>query len=359
MNTKKLGCLLITALLFSAFSTFVYTVDALPVATVSFQGVGVTIEITFPEEAHPSESITHNVTITADTTATLRNFTVVVMAPVNSIWQEIYSGEDTTGSKVLPPPVDYTLNLPLPQETNGTLQCFIYVNTTLSADFLSGVFYTTQIHILTFNELLSEYNILSAEYTNQVADYQTLTNQYNELSANYSGLIADYGVLLSENNELFANYSTLLSDFETLASQNDQLLEDYNDVVAEYGSLLKSNESLTNERNTLNSNYNLLLKDYNTLQTDYDLLNSTRSNLKAEYDSLNSKYTNLQTELTNMQERVNFSENALSSNRIILFIFLIITAILVIMLVYLKRKKQKTYIVIRKETDALINEEES
>jgi predicted nuclease with TOPRIM domain len=353
MKTKKLACLVIPALLFSAL---VYAIDDLSVTTVSFQGDGVTIEITFPEEAHPSENIMHNVTIKADSTATMRNFTVVVMAPVNSSWLEVYNGKDTI---VKPLPVNYTLNLSLPQETNGTLQCFIYVNTTQSADFLSGAFYTTRVHILTFNELLSEYNSLLAKYTNLVADYQILTNQYNELSDDYSSLFADYEALLSENNELFANYSTLLSNYKTSASQNDQLLADYNDLVTEYDSLLVSNESLTNESTTLNSNYNLLFNDYNTLQTDYDLLNSTRSNLQAEYEALNGKYINLQTEFTNLQERISFSENALSSNRIVIFIFLISMGILLIVIFYLKRKKQEPYLVIRKETVALEKKEES
>lgn len=353
MKTKKLACLLIPALLFTAL---VYSIEALSVTTVSFQGGGVNIEITFPEEAHPSENITHNVTITANAAVTLRNFTMVVMAPVNSSWLEIYNGKDTIGRLL---PVNYTLNLSLPQETNGTLQCLIYVNTTQGADFLSGIFYTTRVHILTFNELLGEYNSLLAEYTNLVADYQTLTNQYNELSADYSSLFEDYEALLSENNELFANYSTLLSNFEKSVSQNDQLLADYDNLTAEYDSLLMSNESLTNERTTLNFNYNLLLNDFNTLKTDYDLLNSTRSNLEAEYESLNSKYTNLQTEVINLQERISFSENALSSNRIVVFIFLISTGILVIVIFYLKRKKQEPYMVIRKETVALEKEEES
>jgi predicted nuclease with TOPRIM domain len=351
MKTKELTCLLIPALLFSAL---VYTIDALSVTTISIQGGGVTIEITFPEEAHPSENITHNVTITADTTATLRNFTVVIMAPVNSSSLEIYNGKDTIGRLL---PVNYVLNLSLPQETNGTLQCFIYVNTIQSADFLSGAFYTTRVHILTFNELLSEYNSLLTEYTNLVADYQILTNQNKELSDDYSSLFADYEALLSENDELFANYSTLLSNFKTSASQNDQLLADYNDLVTKYDSLLVSNQSLTNESTTLNSNYNLLLNDYNTLQTDYDLLNSTRSNLQVEYESLNSEYTNLQTKFTNLQERVSFSENALSSNRIIIFIFLISIGILMIVIFYLKRKKQEPYMIIRKETVALKKEE--
>jgi len=347
MTTKKLACLLSTALLFSAL---VYGVNALPATTLLFQGVGVTIEITFPEEAHPTENITHNVTITADTMVTLRNFTMVIMAPVNSSLQKIYNGKDTIGRLL---PVNYTLNLSLPQETNGTLQCFIYANTTQSADLLSGEFYTTRVHILTFNELLGEYNILSTEYNNLVADYQTLTNKYNELSADYSNLVADYEALLSENNELLANYSILLSDFETLVSQNDQLLADYNDLVTEHDSLLRSNESLTDECNTLNSNYNILLSDFNILQSDYDLLNSTRFNLQAEYDSLNSTYANLKTEIANLQEKIGFSENALNSNRIILLIFLISTGVLVILIFYLKRKKQEPYIVIRKETVAL------
>jgi predicted metalloprotease len=196
MRTKKLSYLISSALLFSAF---VYAVDALPVTTVSFHGVDVTIEITFPEEAHPTESITHNVTITANTAVTLRNFTVVIEASVNSSWQEIFNAQDTFSK---PLPMSYSLPLSLPQEANGPLQCFIYVNTTQSADYLSCAFYSTHVRILTFNELLSEYNMISAKYTTLIADYQTLTNKYNELLTDQTSLLADYGTLLNEHNEL-------------------------------------------------------------------------------------------------------------------------------------------------------------
>jgi len=363
MRTKCVRALAYLPISVILFFAFVYAVYALPVTTISFHGVDVTIEITFPEEAHPTESITHNVTITSNTAVTLRNFTVVIEASVNSSRQEIFYAQDTFSK---PLPTSYSLPILLPQETNVTLQCFIYVNTTQSADYLFCEFYSTHVRTLSFNELLSEYNTISSKYTTLIANYQTLTNQYNELladhtslladyrtllnehdelSLNYSRLITDYGALQSENNELFANSSTLMSDFETLVSQHNQLLTDYNDRVAAYDSLLRSNENLTNEHNTLNSNYNLLLDDYNTLQTDYDLLNSTRHNLQAEYNSLqnvynalNSTYTNLQTEVVDLQERIGFFENALDINRILLFIFAISTGVLVLVIFYVKRR---------------------
>jgi hypothetical protein len=62
-----------------------YSVRA-SLTTVSFYGDGVTVDLTYPEEAYPSEIIVHKVTITSITELTLRNFTVVIKAPVNSGW---------------------------------------------------------------------------------------------------------------------------------------------------------------------------------------------------------------------------------------------------------------------------------
>jgi len=86
MRAKKTVYFFSMLLLFSAF---ICRVGALSTTTVSFHGVGVTIDLTFPEEAHPSESITHNITITANVALTLQNFTIIIKAPVSSGWQEV------------------------------------------------------------------------------------------------------------------------------------------------------------------------------------------------------------------------------------------------------------------------------
>ena len=75
MRIKNLAYLLGMLLLTSGI---VCGVGSSSVDSVSFHGVGVTIALTFPEEAHPSDSITHNVTITANADLALQNYTIVI-----------------------------------------------------------------------------------------------------------------------------------------------------------------------------------------------------------------------------------------------------------------------------------------
>jgi len=262
----------------------------------------------------------------------LRNFTVVIKAPVNSGWQEIFNAQDTFSK---PLPTSYNLTLSLPQEANGTLRCAIYVNTS-SIDDLSTTFYTTLVSDPTFSEIQSMYAALWEDYNSLQADYETLLNEYDGLLANYSSLLANYTALLSQYNDLSEDYNSQVATYESLLAQYNKLSDDYDD---------------------LNSNYRSKISDFGDLQAEYDELNSTSYSLQAnytslqsEYDALNQTYTDLQTELTTLQERITRSENALDSDRIVMFIFIITVAALIAFIVYMKRKKEEPYVVIRKET---------
>jgi len=337
MQAKKIGYFLSTLLLFSGL---IYSVSA-STTTVSFRGGGVTIDLTFPEEAHPNTTITHNVTITSSTAATLRNFTVVIKAPVNSSWQEIFNAQDTFSKSL---PVSYNLTLSLPQGANGTLYCFMYVNTS-SIDDLSTTFYTTRVSELTFSEMQSLYYEMLANYTMLQADYETLLNEYDGLLANYTSLFANYTSLLSEHNDLLAKYNAQVATYQTLLNNYNKLSGDYN---------------------TLDSNYKSQLSKYNALQADYDSLNSTHyslqanyTTLQADYDALNQTHTDLLTELNDLQQRITRSESDLNTDRIVMFIFIVTVACLIALIVYIKRKEREPYVVIRKETVAVKPDEKS
>src|SRR5512136_3297144 len=74
---------------------FIYGARASQINALSFSGAGVTINSTFPEEAHPSEVVSHNVTLTSTSPVTLQSVTIVVKALQGQSWQEIYNGTDT------------------------------------------------------------------------------------------------------------------------------------------------------------------------------------------------------------------------------------------------------------------------
>jgi uncharacterized protein YukE len=328
MQTKKMGYLLIVLLLLSGFA---YTVNA-ATTTVTFRGSGVTIDLTFPDEAHPLETITHNLTITSNANMTLQTFTISIKAPVNSSWQEIRKREEIGQSITQNVSWEVPLSMSLPQEANGTLSCSIYILTNQTIEPLSYKFYTTHVGVLTFSEM------------------QTL---YNEMVANYTSLISDYDGLLANYSALLTNYETLLSEYNTLSSQYDNKVSTYNTLLANYN-------ALSTEHNTLNSKYQTLSSQYSTLQANYTSLNSTRYSVQGDYDMLNAAYTalnqtyfNLTAQLNALNEKIRLSTNALNLDKILMYVFIATLAGLIALIIYIKRKQAEPYVVIRKETVAV------
>jgi predicted nuclease with TOPRIM domain len=321
MRAKKVLCSLTVLLLFSAL---LCSVNALSENTVTFRGEGVTIELTFPKEAHPGESIWHNITLTSTAATTLRNFTVVIKAPVNSTWVEILNSQSTFSW-----PLPYTfppLNLSLPQDANGRLQCFIFANTS-SIDDLSTTVYTTLVSDPTFSDLKNEYDTLLKEYTSLNASYIALNDDFTILWADYTALSDDY--------DSIAKYEAL-----------------YNEYKDKY--------------DALNANYKSKITDLGNLQTNFDDLNTTRNNLQTSYDTLkdvyetlNETYINLDAELDNLQDNLNVSEGEVSGYRIVTFMCVVAVAGLIALIVYLKRRKEEPYVVIRKETVNIKSDEET
>jgi uncharacterized protein YozE (UPF0346 family) len=382
MQIKKTCCFLITLLLFSGL---VYSVDA-STTTASFRGGGVTIDLTFPEEAHSNIAITHNATITANTDLSSINIGVLVYAPVNSNLQLIKNQPLSWGTlyenQSLP-----TTQIPilLPKQAKGTLYCIITVQTDQTTDTLSYKFYTTRVSELTFSEmqtlyneilanynslhadyeaLLGEYDGLWANYTSLLANYtallsahDSLINEYNEILANYNSLQGDYEALLGEYDGLWANYTSLLANYTALLSAHDSLINEYNSQVSTYEALLANYNELSNDYDTLNANYNARTSDLGDLQTNYNELNTTRYDLQASYNTLqtvytalNQTYTELKNNLESLQRDFNTSEGIVGADRVVMFIFIVTLAALIVFIVYIKRNKQEPYLVIRKET---------
>jgi len=333
MQTRKIVCFFIALLLLWGL---IFKANALSMSTISLHGVRLTVELTFPDEASSGESIWHNATITANTMLFLRNLTVVIKAPINSNLQEVFIGKDERNILM-----EEDSSFPwfmgpiiLPEGTNGKLNCFIYVNTSQSADYAAFSFYTTLVSDPTFSEI-------------------------QQIMADYITLQANYTALLGEFDSLLANYTTLLDE-------HNQLIADYNSKVATYNSLLNQYNSLSSDYNALDSDYRLQISNYKALQSDYYSLNSTRYSLQANYtslqtiyDSLNQTYNDLEATLNDLQQRVTRSETALGADQIVLFIFVVVVGCLIAFIIYIKRKEPEPYVVIRKETVSVKKDEKT
>jgi predicted nuclease with TOPRIM domain len=342
MRAKKIVYFFTALLLFSGL---LCSVNALSETTVSFSGEGVTIDLSFPEEAHPGENIWHNATLTANSDITLYNLTLIIKAPIDSTWQEATSW--ILYNRVLAENNNRTeeMNFQLPSNTNGTLQCFIYIDTNQSTHYLSSTLYTTHVSELTFSEMQTLYNEMLANYTALQADYQSKLNEYDELLVNYNSLFDNYTALLSEHNQLMNDYNSQVSTYQSLLTQYNKLSDDYD---------------------ILNTNYRSKINDYSALQSDYNEVNSTRNSLQASYDTLenvydalNDTYFKLQDDLSSLQERFNMSEGTVGADRVVMLIFIVTLVALIVFIIYIKRKKTEPYVVIRKETVSVNDEEGS
>jgi hypothetical protein len=313
------------------FSTLIVQVWASPNPTLTLQGGGITIDLTYPEDAHPEENIWHNATITANTAVTLNNLTMVIQAPVNSTWQTVFTGKDERNIFMQEnSSFQWSMGpLLLPPNVNGTVQCFIFLKTS-SVDNISTTIYTTHVSELTFSEM------------------QTLYNNYETLLANF--------------NDLSNNYTISVEALNLLTTQHAELQKKYNSEIAAYHTLLNSKDQISQEYNNLNANYKAKLTELSASQSDYETLNTTKNNLQTSYttlqnvyNNLNQKYSNLLAQLSTLQEEA----NELPISRTLLFIALMAVAGLVALIVYLKRKKPEPYMVIRKETVTVPQDEEN
>jgi predicted nuclease with TOPRIM domain len=341
MPTQKKIYFFIVLLL---LSTVPCSMGTLPDTTVTFSGAGVTIDLSYPEEAHPKDSITHNVTITAHTDLALQSFTLFIYAPVNSTLQEVKNRTiswDFVENENLTSRIEFQL----PQNTNGTLYCEMTAQTDKTVYVLSSKFYTTHVTELTFSEMQSLYDEMLANYTALQEDYSTLLNTYNDLLVNYNSLLDNYTALVGEYDSLSHKYDIQVASYQTL-------LDEYSNLLIDKKTLDDAYSSKSSELSDLQAKYAELNATLYDLQGNFTKLQGNFTSLKTDYDALEKTYEDL-------SERNTRSESALDVNRIVMFIFVVAVAALIVFIVYLKRKKQEPYVVIRKETVSMKSEEES
>ena len=273
-------------------------------------GVGVAIKLSFPEEAHPNENINH--TIAANTTTmTSLEIGLFVYAPVDST--SLLIASNTSSWATLPAIAlpAYNVSFALPQNTNGTLRCLLRIRTSQAADYVSFTFYTTTVRSKSYGDLLTEYNGLLANHSKLIVEYESLLDEYDGLLSEHVALISSHEALLNEHSALEANYTSVLESQRTLQSQ------------------------------------------YNQLEASYEDLNTEFDNLTDTYNILRGNYSDLEDQIADLKEQNSSLEGNLSFDRVIMLIFIIAVVGLIALVVYVKRKKQEPYLVIRKETSVL------
>ena len=276
---------------------------AISTPSLFFHGVGLTVNLDYPEEAHPTEEIYHNVTITSKTDLTIINFTLTIYGTVNQTQQEITNLAlfswtlDQNNNNTLTNRINFTL----PQETFGRLYCTLYAKTNQDTDYFFTSFYTTHVQTITFSELLIDYNQLLANYT---------------------------------NNQII--YDSLLARYESLENQKDILDSTYDSQIDLYN-------SLQSKYTSLNTNYTASQENFNSLNNNYTVLNQTNTDLEQDI-------INLEQKMTDAEQQIVIKEDALTIDRNLMVVFILILVGLIGLIIYLRNKQKEPYVVIRKET---------
>jgi cell division protein FtsL len=137
-----------------------------------------------------------------------------------------------------------------------------------------------------------------------------------------------------------------------LLSEHNQLTTFYNNKVSDYEILDDELKVKLTELGSLQEIYSALNDTYHSLQTDFN-------NLQIDSSTLNQAYTNLEIAVADLQESLTNSEETVNFDRIVMFIFIVAVAILVAFIIYIKRKQEDPYLVIRKETVSMKSDEET
>ena len=203
---------------------------------------GLTVNLTYPEEAHPFEEIYHNVTITSQTDLTISNLTLTIYGTVNQTQQEITNLALISWTLLQNNTLTNRINFTLPQKTFGRLYCTLYTKTNQDTDYLFTSFYTTHVHTITFSELLVDYTQLLSDYANNLVLYDSLNTRYESLD--------------DQNANLESTYQSQIEKYNKLKLEFDSLNANYTDSQEDFNSL-NNNYTTLNQTNTDSRNRNL------------------------------------------------------------------------------------------------------
>ena len=326
MRFKKIACLFSLMIL---FLPLLHSAFAISDTIVSFNGSGVAIDLNYPEEAQPNETIRYNVTLTATAELSSINIDLLIYAPVNSTMQLIKSQPISWGTlhenQTLPTVEVFPILLP--EQADGRVLCNIKIQTEID----SALHYSAYSFFTTFvsDPTLSEMRVL-----------------YDEMVANYTILQEEYETLWGDYNATLANYTALVNEFSETSSQYEEQISAYQNELEKY-----------NDYDTIKNSYTAKIKEFNDLQTNYEDLNTTLNELQAnytqlvtDYEDLKDNYTILENDSKDLKKSLDSSKADLGATTFVMIIFLIAVVILISFILYLKRKGEEPYIVIRKET---------
>jgi hypothetical protein len=194
--------------------------------------------VEFPDEAHPLDFVTCNLTIGAYDDVNIYNFTLQISGFVGQDWIALGSEQLTSYSLAQNNNLTRRIVFTLPQSTSGKL-CYI-IKASTDRGFGNTAFYATNVHAITYEELTDLYNALLSNHTALQANYTQLLTNYtatdqalNTLQTDHNKTTTAYNLLNSSYESLNANYTSLKSNYDSLHAQSTYLEGKYDATTAE------------------------------------------------------------------------------------------------------------------------------
>jgi len=186
----------------------------------------------FHEEAHPTDTITYNLTIVAYIDVTIFNLTLKISGLVGEKWQTLHTEQITSYPMTIGENFTRQIIFTVPQNTSERLYCVIEAST--DKGFGKTAFYATYVRTITYDELLNLYNELLVNYSTLQDDYNQLLTNYDALNLTYSSLVAEHGTMQTNYNSLNSSYESLMASYNSLTTVYDSLQEFYTYIKTKY-----------------------------------------------------------------------------------------------------------------------------
>jgi hypothetical protein len=216
------------------------TVKASDSGTVSFTYGYIWGVLEFPEEVHPSATVTCNLTLGAYLDVTINNFTLGISGLVGQSWQLLHAEHILSRHLAQGENFSTSVLAVLPKNTSASLHYTVEAST--DKGFGETAFYATYVRSSTYGELSNAYDELQNNYSQLQQNYSQLFGSYVNLNLTLQSLTSQYNSLQtacyslnSSYASLNINYSSLNSDYNSLQQNYEYIKEKYDSSLAELG----------------------------------------------------------------------------------------------------------------------------
>jgi hypothetical protein len=278
--------------------------------TLAFSFTGMYGYLNFPEECHPRDVITYELTVATQANDIHLNYfktNISCNTPTGekSLYNEKIENKDLPEDWVL----NETIRLAVPDDASGGIRCTFDAESYRRFTVCDGGldFYATSVKSITYEELQYKYDELLSQYNATVEELEHRMKEHQKLNSTYQELLVLYNSTTDELQRWQSEYQKLNSTYQQLLGQHNTTLEQLNSWINEYQKLNATHNQLLSNYFLLNSSYQKLQLDYNSLKLSYDafeedyrILNSSYPSLREDFSSLWSSHQELNLNYTNL-----------------------------------------------------------